>query len=119
MPKHRELKRTFEYAFQKIQERADIEIAEDITRSTLPATFYRDPQIFEQQKEKVFAKSWQYLTDLKSVGENAIQIPMTILPDSLSEPVILSREESGDLHLLNVCTHRGSILLEEKNIYPE
>ncbi|MEZ4544047.1 MAG: SRPBCC family protein [Cyanobacteriota/Melainabacteria group bacterium] len=101
---------------QKIQERADIEIAEDITRSgTLPATFYRDPQIFEQQKEKVFAKSWQYLTDLKSVGESAIQIPLTILPDSLSEPVILSREESGDLHLLsNVCTHRGSILLEEK-----
>ena len=35
-------------------------INSDITKAeTLPATFYKDPVVFEIIKEKVFLKSWQ------------------------------------------------------------
>ena len=36
-------------------------INSDITKAeTLPATFYKDPDIFEKIKEKIFLKSWQW-----------------------------------------------------------
>ncbi|NNC33476.1 MAG: aromatic ring-hydroxylating dioxygenase subunit alpha, partial [Croceitalea sp.] len=34
----------------------------DITKAeTLPASFYRDTQVFEALKEKIFYKTWQWL----------------------------------------------------------
>ena len=40
---------------KKIKVEKDIKIAE-----TLPANFYKNESIFEQAKEKIFVKSWQY-----------------------------------------------------------
>ena len=37
-------------------------INSDITKAeTLPAIFYKDPDIFETIKDKVFLKSWQWI----------------------------------------------------------
>jgi choline monooxygenase len=42
----------------------DFEIDQDIRRaSTLPARVYSDPEYFELQKDRVFARSWQWVVD--------------------------------------------------------
>ncbi|MBL8520018.1 MAG: aromatic ring-hydroxylating dioxygenase subunit alpha, partial [Betaproteobacteria bacterium] len=44
------------------------EIHPDITLAeTLPGAFYHDPAVFAACREKVFAKSWQWLGDLTDV----------------------------------------------------
>ena len=44
----------------------DFEIDKDIRRaSTLPARVYSDPEYFEIQKDRVFARSWQWVGDAR------------------------------------------------------
>lgn len=83
----------------------------DITRArTLSADFYTDPENFELSKEKIFARSWQFLghTD----GGPTLQ-PLTLLPNVLDEPMLIARGTDGTRCMTNVCTHRGKILVEE------
>lgn len=89
-------------------------IEKDIKRAhTLPSSFYSDPALFEQCKEKVFAKSWQYLTDSDSLKVPGTALPWTMLPGCIDEPLVLTRDSSDKLHCLsNVCTHRGNLLVE-------
>ena len=37
---------------------SDISVAE-----TLPSSFYRDPNVFENIKQNIFLKSWQFIGD--------------------------------------------------------
>ena len=87
----------------------------DITvASTLPGSFYSDAQTFERLKERVFARSWQWLGSLGDVAEPESLAPRTLLPGYLDEPLLLSRDAEGTLRCLsNVCTHRGNILVHE------
>src|SRR6476469_8703695 len=86
------------------------EIHPDITNaSTLDAAFYTDERYFELSKEKIFARSWQFLgkaADLETLT------PATILPGVLDEPVLLVKTDEGLRCLSNVCTHRGKVLVE-------
>ncbi len=77
---------------------------------TLAADFYTDPANFEISKEKIFARSWQFLTGGHDIGEVT---PMTLLPGVLDEPVVVVRTAGSTTCLSNVCTHRGKILVEE------
>jgi len=90
------------------------EIDADITRaSTLPGRFYADPVAFGVMRERVFARSWQFLGDLSDVGKPCSLSPRDLLPDFLDEPLLLARDEKGALRCLsNVCTHRGNILVK-------
>lgn len=92
----------------------DYRVDPDIARaSTLEARFYRDPDAWEAAKERVFARSWQWLGDLADVKEPGSLAPRDILPGLLDEPLLLSRDSEGTLRLLsNVCTHRGNILVK-------
>lgn len=88
------------------------EINPDICRArTLSSSFYTDPRYFHESKEKIFARSWQFVgttDELKNLK------PHTILEDFLDEPILLVRDGEDNLHCLsNVCTHRGKILVEE------
>ena len=48
-------------------------VTKDISQSsTLPADFYFDEKIWEQMKEEVFAKSWQYIGDESEIFNVAI-----------------------------------------------
>ena len=90
---------------------AHFEVDPDIRRAkTLPSEFYLDPEYFDLSKEKILARSWQFLC-----RESEVEglFPATLLPGVLDEPVLLSRA-GGELRCLsNVCTHRGKILVEE------
>src|SRR5215207_5582142 len=77
---------------------------------TLPSNFYTDKRFFESSKEKIFARSWQFAGRLDEF-ENLK--PLTLLPDLLDEPILLSKTNDGVNCLSNVCTHRGKILVDE------
>lgn len=84
----------------------------DITRArTIDTAVYTDAGIFEVAKEKIFAASWQFVGHTDLVKEPGSVWPFTLLDQCLNEPLVLSRDQSGQLHCLsNVCTHRGNLL---------
>jgi len=87
----------------------------DIAKAqTLHTDFYTDPAIFELSKEKIFAPSWQWLGDARSVADTGQCSPFSLLEHFLDEPLVLTRDRSGTVHCLsNVCTHRGTIVVRE------
>ena len=87
-------------------------INSDITKAeTLPATFYKDPVVFERIKEKVFLKSWQWVGDESLVDKPQSVHPFILLDGFLTEPLLLTRDKGGQINCLtNVCTHRGNLL---------
>lgn len=88
-----------------------LSIDPDITRArTLTSDFYTDPAWFDLSKEKIFARSWQFLCHLDEVADLK---PVMLLPEMLGEPLLLSRDNDSFRCLSNVCTHRGKILVEE------
>ncbi|MEL6922879.1 MAG: SRPBCC family protein [Bacteroidota bacterium] len=92
------------------------EISNDIKRAhTLPGNFYNSAAQFEAVTEKIFARSWLYLTDVNAVRQEQLLSPFTLLPGVLDEPIVLSCDRRGELHCLsNVCTHRGAIIVEQQ-----
>ena len=89
-------------------------IEEDITRAaTLPGRFYSDAVAFGVMRERVFARTWQWIGDLADVAKPCSLAPRELLPGVLDEPLLLARDETGSLRCLsNVCTHRGNILVK-------
>ena len=89
------------------------EIDADITVArTLDPAFYRSDEAFSGSRDKVFARSWQWLGHTSDAGEPGSLSPRTLLPGLLDEPLLLARDEAGTLRCLsNVCTHRGNILV--------
>lgn len=92
----------------------DITIDPDIRKAaTLPARVYSDPAIFRLQRERVFARTWQYAghDDLVKVAGQVH--PFTLLPGALDEPLVLTRDREDRVHCIsNVCTHRGNLVVE-------
>lgn len=87
------------------------EIDSDIRKAhTLGSGFYTDPAYFELSKEKIFARSWQFLGRADEIQSLK---PTTLLPGFLDEPVLLVKTSEWLSCLSNVCTHRGKILVEE------
>ncbi|MEM1358824.1 MAG: SRPBCC family protein [Bacteroidota bacterium] len=80
---------------------------------TLPADFYHNPVAWEAAKEKIFARSWQFLGDeqLLFAGPENLY-PLDLLPGYIDEPLLLSRVKEEVKCLSNVCTHRGMLLAQ-------
>ena len=87
----------------------------DITgAATLPGSFYSDATAFALLRDRVFARSWQWLGTLDDVAHPESLAPRTLLPGYLDEPLLLTRDGAGELRCLsNVCTHRGNLLVRE------
>lgn len=94
----------------------DLHVDEDIrAASTLPADVYRDPQLYRRQVERVLARTWHVLGDGLVLPGPSEAVPVTLLPGSLDEPLLLTRDAADVVHLLsNVCTHRGNVLVGER-----
>ncbi|HEY8503522.1 MAG TPA: SRPBCC family protein [Gemmataceae bacterium] len=77
---------------------------------TIPSTWYRDPGLYERERETVFAGTWQM------VGlREAVASPGSYLTaDVAGEPVVVVRDGEGELRaFFNVCRHRAALLLTE------
>ncbi len=81
---------------------------------TLTKDFYTDPRYFELSKEKIFAKAWHYVGNVKELSAPGNLKPVVVLDEFMNEPLLLSKDKDGQLHCLsNVCTHRGALLVNE------
>ena len=80
--------------------------AEQLER-TLPTTWYRSPEIFRTEKERIFCREWIVACreeELPKPGDHRVL-------DWLGESVLLVRNREGELRAFyNVCRHRGSRL---------
>jgi choline monooxygenase len=90
------------------------EIDPDIRRaSTPPAHIYRAPAAFELQRDRIFARSWQMIPGAERIKAPGHVLPFTLLEGCLDEPLVLGRGEDDVLRCLsNVCTHRGTLVVE-------
>jgi choline monooxygenase len=97
----------------------NINIERDITQAeTLSAFFYKDADLFDRSKEKIFARTWQFVEADEYIQHPENAFPFSLLPGFLNEPLLLSRNGSGELNCLsNVCTHRGNILVHHPGKY--
>ncbi|MDP9253153.1 MAG: aromatic ring-hydroxylating dioxygenase subunit alpha [Chloroflexota bacterium] len=93
---------------------ADFDIDPDIrVAKTLPARVYSDPMLFRAQRDRVFARTWQYAAHDDVVKVAGQVFPFTLLPGALDEPLLLTRDAEDQVHALsNVCTHRGTLVVE-------
>ena len=95
-----------------------LQIHPDITKAeTLPTDFYTGKGYFEQSKDKIFARSWQFAASMEEVKVPGQTFPFTLLPGYLDEPLLLNRDANDQLHCIsNVCTHRGNLVCEKGGI---
>ncbi len=88
------------------------DINPDISQAhTLSSKFYTDERYFHESKEKIFARSWQFVGTTDEISNLK---PFTILEGFLDEPILFSKDSVNNWQCLsNVCTHRGNILIEK------
>ncbi|KWW97019.1 Rieske 2Fe-2S domain-containing protein [Hydrogenibacillus schlegelii] len=70
----------------------------------LPGAIYHDPEIFELEMEKIFARAWVYLAHESEIPNAGDYVVRYIGRDSF----ILIRDENGNVRAhFNMCRHRG------------
>jgi phenylpropionate dioxygenase-like ring-hydroxylating dioxygenase large terminal subunit len=68
---------------------------------------YSDPTLPALERERIFARAWQYVGHLGELGQGAGYIAGRVG----DIPVVVTRDRDGVLRsFLNVCRHRGSVL---------
>ena len=75
---------------------------------TLPAWCYTSPEFFAAEKERVFARAWQFVGRIDEVPRGG-----WLAVETVGGPVLLLREKDGTLGAFaNSCRHRGARLAE-------
>jgi Rieske 2Fe-2S family protein len=87
-------------------------VAGQAERRALASAFYRDPDIYEHDIDRIFMRSWLYAghqSEIPEVGD-------WFLFEFAEESVIIVRSGEDEINaLLNVCRHRGSrVCVEQK-----
>ena len=86
------------------------EFDERIARAeTPPASWYTDARVFEEERRRVFGRTWQLAGRAERVAE-----PGQFFTTNVGgEPVIVARDASGSLRAFsNVCRHRAGPVAE-------
>ena len=80
-------------------------LADELARGyTLPANWYTDPAVLEAERERIFARSWQYAGRAAQVAEPGDYFSCC----AGHIPIAVVRNEDGELSaFVNVCRHRG------------
>jgi len=77
--------------------------------STIPARWYTDSAMLEQERRRVFARTWQAVGQAAWVAEPGTYFAC----DVAGEPLLVTRGKDGALRAFsNVCRHRGSLLVD-------
>ena len=68
---------------------------------------YSDPELTARERERIFARAWQYVGHLGELGDG----PGYLASRVGDIPIVVTRDREGELRaFLNVCRHRGSVL---------
>jgi phenylpropionate dioxygenase-like ring-hydroxylating dioxygenase large terminal subunit len=72
-------------------------------------SLYTDPSIYELELERIWRRIWVFVGHESEVPEPNDYVVKSIGP----EPIIMSRDKTGGIHLLlNRCTHRANLVCE-------
>ena len=72
---------------------------------------YTNPEVFELEMERLWGRAWIYVGHESQVSQAGEFITTTIG----TEPVVLSRDKSGQVHVLyNRCGHKGTKVAAQK-----
>jgi phenylpropionate dioxygenase-like ring-hydroxylating dioxygenase large terminal subunit len=75
--------------------------------TTLPWSWYAEPEVLRREGERIFARAWQYVGHSGHVAEAGSFFAAT----AGEIPVVVTRARDGALRaFLNVCRHRGHVL---------
>jgi phenylpropionate dioxygenase-like ring-hydroxylating dioxygenase large terminal subunit len=78
-------------------------------QATLPWSWYSDPELLRREQELIFRRAWQYAGPAEHAAEPGDYFTCRVG----DVPVVVTRDRAGALHaFLNVCRHRGSIVVE-------
>ena len=79
---------------------------------TMPREYYTSPQIFAEDREKIFARHWNCVGRTSAFATPGDYQVRTIAGESL----IVVRDRTGELHaFFNVCRHRGTQLCRDES----
>jgi fatty-acyl-CoA synthase len=84
-------------------------IAPLIEHDRVHGSLYTDPEIFEQELERIWYRTWVYVGHVSEVPEPNDYVLKSIGP----QPVIMTRDRQGGIHLLlNRCSHRANMVCD-------
>lgn len=85
--------------------------AEALARGyTLPADWYIDPGVLRLEHERIFRRAWQYAGRLDQVARPGDFFTY----EAGAIPIVVTRDHEGILRaFVNVCRHRGSVIVQE------
>jgi phenylpropionate dioxygenase-like ring-hydroxylating dioxygenase large terminal subunit len=78
--------------------------------TSLPWAWYADPDVLRRERERIFARAWQYVGQTAEAAE-----PGSYFTSTAGDiPVVVTRARDGQLRaFLNVCRHRGHVIALE------
>lgn len=80
------------------------EMDQSLPEGEIPAGILSDPEIFELERERVFARSWVYIAHESEIPNPGDYVLRYIVDNRF----IVVRDEEGQLRaLLDICRHRG------------
>ena len=83
--------------------------SELIQSDRISGRVYYDPAIFREELEKIWSREWVYVAHESEVPQPGDYVTRQIG----LQPVIVSRDEDGKVHLLlNRCMHRGNTVCQ-------
>jgi choline monooxygenase len=89
-----------------------LDIDPDVRRARVPpAELYRPGPFQAELVERCFS-GWQWLADATDLPEPRGAMPVTLLPDSLAEPLVVTRDGERIACLSNACTHRARLVCD-------
>ena len=80
------------------------DVLANVRRGMLPAHIYNDAEVFEAEKERLFARAWMFVAHESEIPQVGDYVVRRVLDNSF----IVSRDQAGEIHaMFNMCLHRG------------
>lgn len=94
-----------------------LDIHRDIRKASTPrGALYGDPERYQRQLDKVWISAWFYIGGAPGEAPGSVR-PLTLAEGSLDEPLVVVRDDEGELRVLsNVCTHRANLVVAEPGV---
>ena len=97
----------FDFRDVKLAETGDLGHKLSAVPETLAWSAYSDPALPALERQRIFARAWQYVGHLGEFGDEAGYVAGRVG----DIPVVVTRDRGGVFRaFLNVCRHRGSVL---------